>query len=306
MERILSDEERIRRAEIIAARRQNRIPVNNINNNNERKISKLGKYSIQILSSIIIFGILYFLSQHNIYIVGEIKNQISRDTDFKKIYSYVETNLNKIKEDKMNKQKENDNQKESDEQNGNENDNKNIDDKKEKNVDENGNVKNEQVSEIKENQVDKGIGGGDEGIEVSENVDDVTYIKKNYNFIKPVNAVITSPYGEREETDIISKNHKGIDLGCNTGTEIKAAVDGIVEESSNYGDYGKHVKIVNGELTTLYAHCSELLVKKGDEIKQGQIIAKVGSTGKATGPHLHFEIRRNNIAIDPQKIMSFE
>lgn len=305
MERILSDEERIRRAEIIAARRQNRIPVNYINNN-ERKISKLGKYSIQILSSIMIFGILYFLSQHNIYIVGEIKNQISRDTDFKKIYSYVETNLNKIKEEKMNKQKENDNQKESDEQNGNENDNKNIDDKKEKNVDENGNVKNEQISEMQENQNDKGIGGGDEGIEVSENVDDVTYIKKNYNFIKPVNAVITSPYGEREETDIISKNHKGIDLGCNIGTEIKAAVDGIVEEASNYGDYGKHVKIVNGELTTLYAHCSELLVKKGDEIKQGQIIAKVGSTGKATGPHLHFEIRRNNIAIDPQKIMSFE
>lgn len=305
MERILSDEERIRRAEIIAARRQNRIPVNYINNN-ERKISKLGKYSIQILSSIIIFGILYFLSQHNIYIVGEIKNQISRDTDFKKIYSYVETNLNKIKEEKMNKQKENDNQKESDEQSGNENDNKNIDDKKEKNVDENGNVKNEQISEMQENQNNKGIGGGDEGIEVSENVDDVTYIKKNYNFIKPVNAVITSPYGEREETDIISKNHKGIDLGCNTGTEIKAAVDGIVEEASNYGDYGKHVKIVNGELTTLYAHCSELLVKKGDEIKQGQIIAKVGSTGKATGPHLHFEIRRNNIAIDPQKIMSFE
>lgn len=305
MERILSDEERIRRAEIIAARRQNRIPVNYINNN-ERKISKLGKYSIQILSSIIIFGILYFLSQHNIYIVGEIKNQISRDTDFKKIYSYVETNLNKIKEEKMNKQKENDNQKESDEQNGKENDNKNIDDKKEKNVDENGNVKNEQISEMQENQNNKGIGGGDEGIEVSENVDDVTYIKKNYNFIKPVNAVITSPYGEREETDIISKNHKGIDLGCNTGTEIKAAVDGIVEEASNYGDYGKHVKIVNGELTTLYAHCSELLVKKGDEIKQGQIIAKVGSTGKATGPHLHFEIRRNNIAIDPQKIMSFE
>lgn len=299
MERILSDEERIRRAEIIAARRQNRISVNDINNN-EKKLSKLGKYSIQILSSIIIFGILYFLSQHNSVIVGKIKEQISRDTDFKKIYSYVETNVNKLKEEKMNKQKENENK------NDDENKNNNIDENKDSNVDENGNIKSDKVSEVQENQVDKGIGGGDEGVEVSENVDDVTYIKNNYKFIKPVNAVITSPYGEREPSDIISKNHKGIDLGCNTGTEIKAAVDGVVEEASNYGDYGKHLKIVNGELTTLYAHCSELLVKKGDIIKQGQIIAKVGSTGKATGPHLHFEIRRNNTAIDPQQIMSFE
>ena len=287
MERILSDQERIRRAEIIAARRQNRIPVNSINNS-EKKISKLGKYSIQILSSIILFGIIYLFSQNNSLVVEKVKEQISRDTDFKKIFSFIETNINKIKEVEEEKNK-NDNK--NDNENKNENDNVNI------------NVSSNEENNNKDN---KGIGGGDEGIGVSENVDDVTYIKNNYMFIKPVNAVITSTYGEREPSDIVSKNHKGIDLGCDTGTEIKAAVDGIVEEVSNYGDYGKHIKIVNGELTTLYAHCSELLVKKGDEIKQGQIIAKVGATGKATGPHLHFEIRRNNIAIDPQLIMSFE
>ena len=80
-------------------------------------------------------------------------------------------------------------------------------------------------------------------------------------------------------------------------------MEGDVELVSDYGDYGKHIKITNGEISTLYAHCSQIIVQEGEHIVQGQKIAEVGATGKTTGPHLHFEIRRNNITVDPEKII---
>lgn len=80
-------------------------------------------------------------------------------------------------------------------------------------------------------------------------------------------------------------------------------MEGKVEVVSSQGDYGNHLKITNGEISTLYAHCSKIVVNEGDSIKQGQKIAEVGSTGRATGPHLHFEIRRNNKTVDPLKIV---
>ena len=75
--------------------------------------------------------------------------------------------------------------------------------------------------------------------------------------------------------------------------------------SSYAGDYGNHIKIQNGEVLTVYAHCSELNVKVGDYVTQGQQIGKVGATGKVTGPHLHFEFRRSGRYVDPQLIMNF-
>lgn len=68
---------------------------------------------------------------------------------------------------------------------------------------------------------------------------------------------------------------------------------------------GNHLKIVNGDVTTLYAHCNKIYVNKGDYISQGQEIAEVGATGNVTGPHLHFEIRRNNNLVDPDIILNF-
>ena len=68
---------------------------------------------------------------------------------------------------------------------------------------------------------------------------------------------------------------------------------------------GNHLKIVNGEITTLYAHCNKIYVTQGDHITQGQEIAEVGATGNVTGPHLHFEIRRNNNLVDPDSILEF-
>ena len=77
---------------------------------------------------------------------------------------------------------------------------------------------------------------------------------------------------------IVSKNHTGIDIAANTGTVIKAAMEGTVTLSSTTGDYGYHIKINNKDITTLYAHCSKLYVNEGDVVAQGQEIAEVDST----------------------------
>ena len=132
------------------------------------------------------------------------------------------------------------------------------------------------------------------------------YIKENYSFIVPVTGTVTSRYGTREATEVVSANHAGIDIGANEGTPIYASMDGTVEVSSEEGEYGKHIDIVNGDVLTRYAHCSKLLVEEGDEVKQGDKIAEVGSTGNSTGPHLHFEIRRDNRTINPELVLDFE
>ena len=134
---------------------------------------------------------------------------------------------------------------------------------------------------------------------------DVEYLKANYDFIMPVTGTVTSRYGKREETEVVSANHQGIDIGANEGTPIYAAIDGTVTVSSSEGEYGKHIDITNGDVLTRYAHCSKLLVKEGEKVKQGEKIAEVGSTGKSTGPHLHFEIRVNNRTINPESILDF-
>ena len=150
-----------------------------------------------------------------------------------------------------------------------------------------------------------GVGGGDETTSSSESEDDVTYIKKRVSFVKPLdNGTITSRYGLRQATAIVSGNHKGVDIGAKYGTDIKATMDGQVTVVSDEGDYGKHVKIVDGDVSTIYAHCSKIVVSQGDFVKKGQKIAEVGSTGKSTGPHLHFEIRRNNLSVNPEEILS--
>lgn len=133
--------------------------------------------------------------------------------------------------------------------------------------------------------------------------DSVQFIKQNISIIKPLDGVITSRFGLRENVEPF--NHTGIDIAANTGTKIVSAMEGIAEIVSTEGCYGKHIKITNGEISTLYAHCNDLYVKEGDFIKQGQEIAEVGSTGNATGPHLHFEIIRNDEYINPDLILDF-
>lgn len=112
---------------------------------------------------------------------------------------------------------------------------------------------------------------------------------------------ISSPYGYRIHPIFKTKKlHTGIDIPAPTGTSITASSDGIVILSENLGGYGKTIMIDHGSgIVTLYGHNSSLLAKEGQEVKRGDVIAKAGSTGYSTGPHLHFEVRKDGAYQDP-------
>lgn len=122
-----------------------------------------------------------------------------------------------------------------------------------------------------------------------------------YFSVKPTTGTITSRFGSKES--IRTSAHKGIDIGAPNGTPIYAAADGTITYSSyNSGGYGNLVIISHGNgVETYYGHCSKLYVKKGQTVKAGDKIGAVGSTGRSTGNHLHFEIRQNGNQINPQK-----
>lgn len=285
MERIISEQDRIRRAEAIANRRREKISIRSINVNNEkRKISLLGKVFIQTITSMCIFGIAYFLIQHNNPVIENVKQILEYNINFEELYNkgsgVVTSLMSYLKEDENNEEQ-----------------------KQEENIiEENNQIKENTIIEENNEEAESG-GETNENKELTQNEQDVAYIKENMSLIVPTSGAITSGYGAREPTDIISANHEGLDIGAVEGTEIKAAMEGTVELVSDYGDFGKHVKITNGEISTLYAHCSQILVNEGDHVAQGQKIAEVGSTGKTTGPHLHFEISRDGRTINPQDIL---
>ena len=112
---------------------------------------------------------------------------------------------------------------------------------------------------------------------------------------------ITSPYGYRVHPILKTRKlHTGIDIGIPSGKGIVASGDGTVIHSDWLGGYGKAVMIDHGGgIVTLYAHNSSLVVSEGDKVKRGDNIAKAGSTGMSTGPHLHFEVRKNGEYVDP-------
>lgn len=120
-------------------------------------------------------------------------------------------------------------------------------------------------------------------------------------FPVPGSNRITSPYGYRiHPIKKIKKFHSGIDIGDDEGSDVVAVLDGVVAYSGLLGGYGETIVILNGNnVATLYAHNSKLLANVGDKVEKGDIISKVGSTGSSTGPHLHFEIKINNVPIDP-------
>ncbi len=117
----------------------------------------------------------------------------------------------------------------------------------------------------------------------------------------PVYKRISSPYGWRSDPFTGEKTfHGGMDISAAKGSSILAAESGTVIMATTNGSYGLCVKIDHGGgLVTLYAHCNELLVKTGQKVKKGDLIARVGTTGRSTGNHLHFEVRVNNNKKDP-------
>ncbi|UCF89529.1 MAG: peptidoglycan DD-metalloendopeptidase family protein, partial [bacterium] len=120
------------------------------------------------------------------------------------------------------------------------------------------------------------------------------------DLIWPLKGRATSGYGPRGR-----RVHEGIDIAAPRGTPVLASAGGKVAYSGNgMRGYGKVIVIKHtNDLSTVYAHNSSLLVRIGDGVEQGQMIAIVGSTGKSSGPHLHFEIRRRGVPEDPRKFL---
>lgn len=125
------------------------------------------------------------------------------------------------------------------------------------------------------------------------------------NFVLPVDGEVTSEFGPRTHPVTGAHgHHDGIDIAAPTGTPIAAAAGGTVSYAGVMGGYGNVVIIdhPNG-LQTLYAHQSRISVTVGQKVSAGQAIGAVGSTGMSTGPHLHFEVKRDGEAIDPRPFL---
>lgn len=288
MERIISSDERIRRAEEIYNRRRNQNLGSSYRNSNiysrEKKHNKpLKKLILQIIFCVIIYISILIIKNSNYIFTQEflnnVKSILNYDVELEKYYNKA---INFF---------------------SNQEENQNVDE-------------NVQTMNTEENQVNtqetENIGGAneDKAVEEVQNLSqmeiDANNIKGTYNLIKPLEGTITSRFGQRDPTTpTVPKNHTGIDIAANTGTNIIAALDGVVEVSSSDGDYGKHLKIKKDDLSLVYAHCSELLKNQGDTVKQGEVIAKVGATGNATGPHLHFEVRKEDRFVNPDLVLQF-
>ena len=327
MERVISPEERMRRAEEIYYRRRSqgvRVSTNSMNMGKGSKVSLGRKMIIQILVCTIIYTSFWLLkSYNNVFsenIIGQTKSVLSYDVNFQKLYKeckeYLGNNFNSIIKTNIGEQDNNsaeNGQSKDGTSNGKEkqientetnntdtetNDNQNLDNAQSINVNDNADNTEEQNKTEEVNDENLGVGGGSDTSEIingdgtqkakidAENKtqmeQDAEYIKQNCSLIHPLEGVITSKFGAREETDIISAFHQGIDIAASTGTAIHASMEGTVVAASYAGDYGNHIKIQNGEVLTVYAHCSQLEVNVGEYVQQGQEIGKVGATGKVT------------------------
>ena len=151
-------------------------------------------------------------------------------------------------------------------------------------------------------------GTGGEDIEIYEAANNASFapLKGTVPAVKPVEkGRYTSLFGYR--INPITREfsfHTGVDIAAAEGTQIRAAYIGKVEKVGEDSKAGKYIILSHDNgFFTFYCHCSEITAEEGDNIKQGNTIAKVGSTGWSTGPHLHFEIRKNHIRYNPVAVL---
>ena len=138
--------------------------------------------------------------------------------------------------------------------------------------------------------------------EEQERLDSLPSINGIKLAVTPIEGRITSRYGV--SSSLRKSTHTGLDIAAVQGTDIHVIADGTVTSASYNGAYGNLVKVDHGNgVETWYAHTSKMFVKKADTVKAGDIIAKVGSTGNSTGPHLHLEIRINGEHVNPQNYL---
>lgn len=289
MDRMLTQEERIRRAEEIYNRRryENREMYSEIPRRKEIKTSSskvkhkmVKKMITQIIICMLIYFSVYGMQQSNLFASDKIKEKtkevLNYDIGLEKLQEIYNFCVNTIKS-KLVKQEQ---VQENTEEHSNEPANDVIDE----------NVEVETTAQVTEEQ-QEAIGGAEEPAPEETKTQeqlDIEFVKQNINMIWPLNGVKTSGFGTREATEIVTANHRGIDIGGNTGTAIVAAMDGVVTQNSSEGDYGKHLRIENGEVMTLYAHCSKLCVEEGTYVKQGDKIAEVGQTRQSNWPASSF------------------
>lgn len=141
----------------------------------------------------------------------------------------------------------------------------------------------------------------DDGVKLPSNVSFAFYELGLPKTVDPVTGPVTSTFGYRD-SPVNGKNefHLALDIGAAEGTEIGAFADGVVAYIGESDEFGLYLKITHANnVSSFYAHCSRLLVHKGDEVTCGQTVALVGETGNATGPHLHLTIEKDNIRLDP-------
>ena len=296
MEKVLSVEERIKKAEEIYNRRKN----DNVKKgysyndygrkNNTIKTGLTKKMGIQIIICTLIYVAFYTISNNNYTFSNDFKNIISSilntQIDFNKLY---DDGKNLISEWLSTNNGEN--------------------------VDKSGEDEAKDETSIN-SEDDRNIGGAEQNLDINEeNIEskkeeknqmeiDADEIKSTIEFEVPVDGHISSTFGPRNPTtSSVPRNHTGLDIAAPIGTVIKSATDGTVILASSNGDYGKHYQIEIGDIVIVYAHCSKLYLKEGDRVAKGQSIAEVGSTGNSTGPHLHFEIRKEGRYVDPQLIL---
>lgn len=282
MERVLSEEERIRRAVEISQRRNNvygnNVQMAKVNVKPKKDYQLFKRMFLQIIICLLIYSIYYMITTTNYIFSEDVMKQtsaiLSYDIDFHELY---EKSLQTIKGL--------------------------IGTWKEKN---NTNLLNENTTNEQKESSQNLVTNTVSAISMTEEELEIATLKENYQFIKPVNGKVTSEFGGREVTSpVMSADHKGIDIAAKQGTNILAAIEGQVEEANSNSEYGNFVKIKTDDVLTVYAHCKKLKVSKGDNVKQGDVIATVGSTGKSTGPHLHFEIRLSGRYINPALIIQF-
>ena len=302
MEKVISSEERIRRAEEIYNRRRMqsgvRVSTSRVNTTTDKKYQLYKKLIIQLIIYFLIYFVFYLVKNSN-YIfsknfISKAKEFLSYDINFTNAYNLVINYYNDNIKTIFTNQKQEKNE-----------------DLKTNTQD---NLTNTEVSE-------GGIGGGEDNkiaikdviketaarpvVKLSQMEIDANAIKKETKLVLPLKGTVSSRYGLRKATSIVSGNHAGIDIAAKEGTVFVAAMSGKVVLASSEGSYGNHIFIQDKDIITVYAHCKKLYVKEGDTVKQGQKIGEVGTTGNATGPHLHVEIRKENRTVNPELVLSF-
>ena len=314
MEKTFSEEEKLRRAIEISQRRNgyynSNVSTTRVNVNEKKDYRLFKKMILQIIICLLIYIIFYLINTTNYAfsddVIKNTNNILNYDINLEKLYNDCQNFFITTFNNDENKKEINNNLII--------NNTKNEISKK---IQENATITNKIANSVvadKKDEEDKNnnqkeenkIDNKNKKIEKTDMELDAEKVLKLCKFQKPLKGTITSEFGEREATiKGMTTDHKGIDIAAKSGTNIKAAMSGTVSVAEENSEYGKFIKIINGDVMTVYAHCKTLKVKVGDKIKLGQTIATVGSTGNSTGPHLHFEIRLENRYINPKYVIDF-